>query len=254
MDTDDKDKGVGTSGETGPSEDTDDMQDIMDLLDSALEEDEGGLEAFRIEDEESSGETDEELIDLVDVVDELSEQEAPADEPLELDSEEEPLVEPDALEDEEIMELFDEVKDEASADDEGILELTDLVDDEAPGPGEQAMAFSEESLAAEEPAEDSLPEDLGLALDEGAFDLTLDDEPGEPSAPSMEPGPPPEAAAEVSHEQLESMVAARLSDEKIEEIITRVARETLEKKADKILLEVAEQAIAKEIQKLKQAL
>ena len=63
-----------------------------------------------------------------------------------------------------------------------------------------------------------------------------------------------EAALEPTDEGLESKLLERVSDERIEAIITRLATKKIEEKADRILLDVAEAAIAKEIEKLKQAL
>jgi hypothetical protein len=52
----------------------------------------------------------------------------------------------------------------------------------------------------------------------------------------------------------EALLTERLSDEKLEAIVTRVVKETVEEKAGRILLEVAETAIAEEIEKIKKAL
>ena len=120
-----------------------------------------------------------------------------------------------------------------------------------------ALELSDAGLVTEESDEYSLEEDLGLEMPAEAPGMVVDEEPAapvEPSVPVSEPGPTPEAAVQPTAEALESVAAERLSDERIEEVITRVAKEAIEKKADRILLEVAEAAIAKEIEKIKQAL
>jgi hypothetical protein len=273
MDTDEKDRRVRTSGETGSLEETDDMQDVLDLLDATLEEDEDSLGKYGTGVTPGSGKGEEDLIDLIEVVEEPSEEEPAVDmavegEPedllsLELEAPDdedildlvEDVRDAPGLGDEEVLELVDEAEDEA---DEGVIELTDVAAGQDAGLAEEvALEFSDVDLELEEPDEDRLPEDLGVEIAEEPLGVPLAGETAlqkEPSAPAPEYATPSEAAAQPSQQALESMVAARLSDEKIEEIITRVAKEAMEKKADRILLEVAEAAIAKEIERLKKAL
>ena len=80
--------------------------------------------------------------------------------------------------------------------------------------------------------------------------------------PETAPGIPP-IAGELEQEAttvwptdeaLESEVLERVSDERIEAIITRVVNDVIEKKAGQILLEAAEAAISKEIERIKRAL
>jgi len=214
---------------------------------------------------ETEAEGEEEVIELVDAV-------------------------PEESEGQDVLELTDRVEDQYSqAEEEDLLEFSaaDLAPDEPDEDGlaeNVGMEITEEppEIAAfakaadpaaaaesvtEEPADDleisqdlpdaalegeEVPEDLG-----GFGESDVEEDAGEPVEPSVlypEQGLVPEAGAQPADKALGPEVLERLSDERIEEIVTRVVKETVEKKADRILLEVAEAAIAKEIEKIKQAL
>ena len=302
---------------TSSSEKSDESEDFMALFDEPSADDEGTQGVDETEDELSFGESEEDLIDLSDLVEEPSEEGAAEDTTLDWGVEDSLSLEPEGEEEEGILELLDEGEEEPESADDGALDLTDLVEEpseegaaedtsldwmsedtlslEAEGEEEEGIlelldegeeepesaeediieltdlaetpevaAEEEETLdlsgvglGAEESDEYSLEEDLGLEMPEEVPGVSVEEEPGEPmepSAPVAEEGPRPEAAVQPTDEALESVVAERLSDERIEEVIARVAKETIEKKADRILLEVAEAAIAKEIEKIKQAL
>ena len=107
-----------------------------------------------------------------------------------------------------------------------------------------------------------------VALDEQNLRLSIED-PGQMRANlglhslAVEPQPEAEDQPELGLEEgvpepvgeaLEQAVLEKLSDEKLEEIVTRIAKRTIEGKVERILLEAAEAAIAKEIDRLKQAI
>ena len=255
MDTEEKDKELRTSQETSPSEEVDDMQDVLDLLDGTLEEDEGGAAMDRIEEKLDSEEGEEDLIDLIEMVDEVPQDDRAQDIPLEtLGGEpEEPLsLELETPAEEEILDLVDEVQAEPESTDE-IIDLAGVVEDQDQGAQDEAtLGYSDADFDLEASEDESrLSEDLGIKMPEAPLDVFVAEEPTEPS-PVQEPmlG----EALQPTDETLASIVAERLSDERIEEILTRVAKETMEKKAERVLLEAAQEAIAKGIEKLKQAL
>lgn len=193
---------------------------------------------------------------------------------------------------EEVIELVDAVTEESEGQD--VLELTDRVEDQgSQAEEEDLLEFSGAELAPDEPDEDGLAEDVGMEITEERPEMPVAEEPVddleisqdlrdaavegdeipedlggfgesdveedagelvEPSVSYPEQGLVSEAGAQPADKALEPAILERLSDERIEEIVTRVAREAVEKKADRILLEVAEAAIAKEIERIKQAL
>lgn len=259
MDTDDKNK------EGQISEDAGDLSLAYD--DENLVMEGPGNEPGSSEDLflETEAEGEKEVIELVDAVTEESEGQ-------------------------DVLELTDRVEDQYSqAEEEDLLEFSgaDLAPDEPDEDGlaeDVGMEITEEppEIAAfakaadpaaaaesvtEEPADDleisqdlpdaalegdEIPEDLG-----GFGESDVEEDAGElvdPSVSYPEQGLVSETGVQPADKALEPAILERLSDERIEEIVTRVVKETVEKKADRILLEVAEAAIAKEIEKIKQAL
>jgi len=148
-----------------------------------------------------------------------------------------------------------------------------------PMDGSAAEEESDEGLVHEDLMDEDLSEDIGLGLEEEDADMPGAEPEGASSEPSIEmediamaedaseadetvedvdlaPDTVPsfEAPVEPEGPDAEELIRERLSDEKIEAIITKVVKDTIEEKADRILLEVAEAAIAKEIEKIKKAL
>jgi hypothetical protein len=207
-------------------------------------------------------------------------------------SSEDLFLETEAEGEDEVIELVDAVTEESKGQD--VLELTDRVEDQgSQAEEEDLLEFSGAELAPDEPDEDGLAEDVGMEITEERPEMPVAEEPVddleisqdlrdaavegdeipedlggfgesdveedagelvEPSVSYPEQGLVSEAEAQPADKALEPAILERLSDERIEEIVTRVAREAVEKKADRILLEVAEAAIAKEIERIKQAL
>lgn len=207
-------------------------------------------------------------------------------------SSEDLFLETEAEGEKEVIELVDAVTDESE--DQDVLELTDRVEDQySQAEEEDLLEFSGADLASDEPDEDGLAEDVGIEITEEPPEISVTEEPAddleisqdlpdaalegdevpenlgglgesdmeqdagklvEPSVSDPEQGLVPESGAQPADKALEPAILERLSDERIEEIVTRVVKETVEKKADRILLEVAEAAIAKEIEKIKRAL
>jgi hypothetical protein len=211
----------------------------------------------------------EDIIELTDLAEEPPDEEAGLDgnetQPDALDAE--------ALEEEEIIELVDAVEDESEAD-EGILDLTDMVEDEA----SQAEETPIEASPAEIETDEGLVEDMGIVPGEETAEMPAEEEDMADSEPSVEMAEiaieeaseadetveqealapeaiePYESPTESTGLDAEDAVREKLSDEKIEAIITKVVEDAVAEKADRILLEVAESAIAREIEKIKKAL
>jgi hypothetical protein len=189
-----------------------------------------------------------------------------------------------ALEEEEIIELVDTVLDDADTE-EDILELTEMVEEEPfqteamPLDGGQYDDGSDDisvddhvshqelgnhahtlmgaedanSQAAQEEAiaEPSVEAPHIFQGEEQSESYEVVDDTGmvAPTAVTSDEGPGETAVSDIEKE-----VRERLSDEKMEAIITSVVKEAIEEKVDRILLDVAEAAIAKEIEKIKKAL
>lgn len=220
---------------------------------------------------------DDDIIELTDVVEELTD-EVGVDEAdsISLDSV--------ALEEEEIIELVDVATDNTEMEEE-VLELTDLVEDDTVEPTAMPIdVASADDEAHKGPVDGGLYDqdqshDTEMWMDQEVADMqdvnekeaiiepsveTPDIVMGEEQSEAYETVEEGELVVEAdeSHEipaqavdsDGEKMIGERLSDEKIEAIITRVVKDTIEAKADRILLEVAEAAIAKEIEKIKKAL
>ena len=166
----------------------------------------------------------EEVIELTDPIRATAGSEAD-DESLSLETE--ALVQEEEAE---IIELVDSVEHELS--DDEIIELEDMVEE----------VELDESVGIEMPTDGpSIP-----GADEVVEDLDFSVEPEESVAEEM-PIEDVETAPDIA--ALEGF-----SEERIEEIVTRVVTEVIEKKADRILVEVAEAAVQKEIEKIKKLL
>lgn len=144
---------------------------------------------------------------------------------------------------EEPIELADAVEDLVQEDEE-ILELHDVAEVQGFRAEEDSSGLSERYHVTEQSDEDSLLENMGLEIPETSLGIP-------PVAGELE-----QEATTVwpTDEALESEVLERVSDERIEAIITRVVNDVIEKKAGQILLEAAEAAISKEIERIKRAL
>jgi hypothetical protein len=255
---------------------SDDDDEIIELTDR-LESLGGGdaKEALALETEEpisletqALAKEEEEIIELVDAI----ERQTPGDEEI--------LELTDAVVEKPVEAAGGSVEQEPS-EDEQALELTDAVMEEPieidrfPASEEAERIVLKEEAAAGEPIELELPEE-GLSVfgaDELSQDVGRPFETPESTAqapfveePMLET---PDTGVPVMEEPLmgEPAVVEKaetgpagtesvtgLSEEKVEEIITRVVTDILERKADKILLEVAEAAIQKEIEKIKSLL
>jgi hypothetical protein len=261
MDPDNKNREDQTSKKGDSSE------EIIDLVDAISPDDKAGEAADQLGDELGLGDTDEDLIDLVSLVEEPLDGGLLEEPGLDQAPEESLSLELDASVEEEIVDLVDEVKDEGQAEDEEVLELTDVVEERDYGAEEENISdLLEGDLGGEDFDEDSLMEDVGLEIPEEDLEMDFAEESAEgagislgseealPDALEMATEQPAEIGLEPSDEELESKLLERVSDERVEAIITRLATKKIEEKADRILLDVAEAAIAKEIEKIKQAL
>jgi hypothetical protein len=251
MNTDDRKAGDQTSGERSSLQLADEMEEIIDLVDLSLADDlESELidlpdDAQRPGEAGKAGKAGEELIELTDAVEDFAQEESVENSAIGLEFEETSALELEGLEDEEIVDLVDESTGKLGLEDEEILELHDVAEVQGFRAEGDSSELSEGYPVTEQSDEDSLLEDMGLEIPETA------------------PGIPP-VAGELEQEAttvwptdeaLESDVLdERVSEERIEAIITRVVNEVIEKKAGQILLEAAETAISKEIEKIKRAL
>jgi len=190
------------------------------------------------------------VIELTDVIEEPSGQEAADDAGLHSESDQAASLDADALDEEDIIELVDEAVDEPESVDEEVIELSDVIEEEDLQPEEGALSESSSpGLGTGDFAEESLQEDVGMEIDATPPPgIPMDEEPLD------DMGQAQDLQESQSDGALESTIVERVSDEQIEAIITRVVERIIEKKADRVLLEVAESAIAKEIEKIKQAL
>ncbi len=148
------------------------------------------------------------------------------------------------------LEQAQEVETETEVDDEDIIELTDVVEE----------SFSDTKIG-DTTLEGGAEESLDLVGEQGSEEepIELVDEvvPEVDSAQGQEEIVELDDLAEgegFDEDSLTDTLLEKLSDEKLEEIITRIAKQTIEEKVERILLEAAESAIAKEIERLKQAL
>ncbi len=197
------------------------------------------------------------------------------DEPIELTDEVAPEI--DLTKEDEPIELVDEVATEVDSeqDDDLIIELVDTVDEQA---SDSEESESSEPLEVEsnipETDDDNLADIFGVEMsDEGSEspveqvsedeDFGLFDSDEQTPADIVETGLDSVEVSEVGLEDdatepmtgaLEQSVLERLSDDKLEEIVTSIVKSAIEEKVERILLEAAEAAIAREIERLKQAL
>ena len=286
MKTDEKDTNDRASAGDASGGQAQDMEEIIDLVDEVPPDDDSSEPEQAPEVKSETEQGDEELMDLTGVVEESSSEPETGDTALEGGAEE--IVEPEGdqgSEEEEPIELADEVVPEVDSAQEqeevaGEAELAELSEAETSIPeleedgliDDLGLEISEEGpeiLAEEGPADEDLgtpEEDEESVLDivepqPEAEDLpeleseepSVEQEP-EPSVELAQEAPPSEGVPEPVGGALEQAVLEKLSDEKLEEIVTRIAKQTIEGKVERILLEAAEAAIAKEIDRLKQAL
>ena len=203
------------------------------------------------------------------------EEEPEDEEPIKLTDEIVPGV--DLSNDEEPIELVDEISPEVDSeqDDDLVLGMIDTAE-ETPADSEEAesMELMEAETSTPEYEDNSLgdmfsvemsddrPETPVMQVDEDE-DFGLFDVEGQSPADIVETGLGDDDQPEFVSEEgvtepmatdLEQAVLERLSDDKLEEIITSIVKPIIEKKVERILLEAAEAAIAREIERLKQAL
>jgi hypothetical protein len=259
----------------------DDALVLMDAADDMLEGQDQGEEIIELTDlaEESPGRNagldgndnlpdaldaealeEEEIIELVDAVEDESEG------------------------DEEILDLTEIVENETSQEEEMPVAVAPaeemqteegLVEDMGVVMEEETAKIPSEEETAEIPLEEETAE---IPLQEETAEIPLQEETIVDSGPSLdmadiameETSEADETAGTValapeeivSNEippestglNLEDAVREKLSDEKIEAVITKVVEDAVAEKADRILVEVAEAAIAREIEKIKKAL
>ena len=293
MNTNDKARNDGAFAGDVSGEQTPEREEILDLVDEVpLDDDSAPLE--QVTQVESRIEEDEDLIELTDVVEENFSEPQIDDAALEWGTVEvlEPETK-EGPEDEEVsIELTDELVPGTgyAQEQEEAIELGDLAEEteggelseariSIPEPDQDSLVetlgieVSEEGreISFETPV-DQGPADEGLAaIPEEARqpvadrlesedwpeldpeELGLDQEP-EPFVELAQEAPPLERAPEPVGGTVEPAVLEGLSDERLEEIITRIVKQTIEEKAERILLEAAEAAIAREIERIKQAL
>jgi hypothetical protein len=215
---------------------------------------------------DASGGKDPEMEEIIDLVDEVP----PDDDSSRLKQDPEVGTETE-VDDEGIIELTDVVETGTGIDDESIIELTDVVEESSSdtkigdatleGGAEEILDLvGEQGSEEEEPVElvdeivpevDSEQEQEEIVeVDDSAEGLdSVAEKTGSPELSEVEI-----SIAEPDEDSLTDTLREKLSDEKLEEIITRVAKQTIEEKVERILLEAAESAIAREIERLKQAL
>lgn len=173
-----------------------------------------------------------------------------------------------ALEEDDIVELVDVAEEELGETEEEPLDLSDLVEEElSEGDGDDPSSPSESVFSDDDSGDTEFAVDVSDDLGDTSVDMSElsgdpDDSPvtldleEDVMESSLELDLSPDQSGETMKETAsdEALVAERLSDEKLEAIVTRVVKETVEEKAGQILLEVAEAAIAKEIEKIKKTL
>ncbi|MCK4729442.1 MAG: hypothetical protein KAT27_10995 [Desulfobacterales bacterium] len=258
MKTDEKGTNDRASAGDAPGGQAQEMEEIIDLVDEVPPDDDSSELEQPPEIESETEEDDEDLIELTDVVEESSSEPETGDTAVEGEAEE--IVEPEGEqgpEEEEPIDLTDEVVPEVDSaqEQEEVVELGDLAEE---------VGFEEDSLiddlgleiseeGPEIPAEEG-PADEDLATPEEDEESLLDIVEPQPEAVDQSELGLEEGVPEPAGGALEQAVLEKLSDEKLEEIVTRIAKQTIEGKVERILLEAAEAAIAKEIERLKQAL
>jgi hypothetical protein len=264
MNTDEKARDDQASAGDDSDGQTADMEEIIDLVDEVPADDDAG-QVEQTPEIASETEDDEELIELTDVVEPEGEQGPEEEEPIELVDEVVP--EADSAQEreegeEEIIELTDEMVPEADSvqEQEEVVEPDDLAEElglDIEEPGEDGLIdiFDSEITGEgpEIPAEEGL-EDAGPGMLEEAEESLVDTGGTEPEAEDRTESGLEEGVSEPVGGALGQAVLGKLSDERLEEIITGVVKQTIEGKVERILLEAAEAAIAKEIERLKQAL
>lgn len=280
MSTDEKEINNPASAEDVSEVQSSETEEIIDLVDEVFSDDDSSAPEQAAEVDLTPQDEEEEPIALTDLVED-SPSEPQADETAVEGEVEEDLLgldEKQGVEEEEPIELTDELAPEGDSaqDQEGILELTDLVEEPVPGTEESGVTeLSEAETGMPEPDDDSLTDTLGLDMSEESPEPLpgeVSEDEGMAAAPegdeealleAVEPQPEAEAPAEPGPEEgvpepvggaLEQAVLERLSDEKLEEIVTNIARQAIDEKVERILLEAAEAAIGREIERLKQAL
>ena len=149
------------------------------------------------------------------------------------------------------LEQAPEIESETEVDDEDLIELTDVVEEN----------FSDTKIG-DTTLEGGAEEILELVGEQGSEEeepIELVDE----VVPELDSAQEQEEIVELDdlaeglgsdEDSLTDTLREKLSDEKLEEIITRIAKQTIEEKVERILLEAAESAIAREVERLKQAL
>ena len=156
-------------------------------------------------------------------------------------SEEEIIQLTDVVEDEEITEVSG-VKADTSEEEEKIDETTDWVTDAANETKE--IPDFDEALSFDH----ALDEDLEIDADEDDFadSLGMDLD----SGPEVS-GTPPEVSIEAESAEVESPESVTVSTSQLEEALERVIEKMLSAKIERILSEVIEKAVTKEMEKLK---
>ncbi len=200
---------------------------------------------------EGGPEDDDEILDLLDSVEELT-MENQKD--IVLTETEKPL------EGEEILELTDEII-EPSQNDEEIIDLMDTVEEISIEPGDTPKEIAEigESIFttdAPSPESDDIP-DLESDLFEATIDLDEEFDQEVPMNPSLKDdftdslGIELETGDDIPEDSLE---VGRVSDEQIEAALERVIKKMFYEKIDGILVEVIEKTVKREIERLKNIL
>jgi hypothetical protein len=271
MNTDKKAKNDRASAGDASGGKDQEIEEIIDLVDEVLPDDDSSQLEQAPEVEFGTEVDDEDLIELTDVVEEDLSETKIGDATLE-------------GEEEEIIELVDEVVPEVDSgqEQEESVELDEMA--EGPGSGAEKTGspelseteireLSEAQISISESDEDSEIDTLGIENAEGGpetpvdevpedEDLDIPEEAEQPLVDSVETQPEAEdwselgldkGASEPVDRALGQAVLEKLSDEKLEEIITRTVKQTIDQKVERILLEAAESAIAKEMERLKPA-
>lgn len=277
MNTDEKVTKDQTSAVDTPSGKDPEMDEIIDLVDEVLiDDDTGQLE--QAPEIEAGTDEDEGLIELTDVVEESSSEPQIGDTALDMGAEEIfDLEMEERPEEEEPVELVDEVPPEVDSaqDDDLVIELFDTAEEPATDSEEtESSELLEAETSIPETEDDSLTDIFSIEMsDEGPEtpveqvpedeDFGLFDADEQPPVDIVETGLEAVDRSEVGSKEgapepvagaLEQAVLERLSDDKLEEIVTSIVKLAIEEKVERILLEAAEAAIAREIERLKQAL
>jgi hypothetical protein len=230
-------------------------EDIIDLTEVAEEdflssEEEGAFdeEGGEISLDTTALEEEEEIVELVDVAEEGEEIEEPLDLSglVEEETEEgqtEPGVseaiasESEGKQEDGTEEIGMELQmDEAATDSSGTVDTQDALD--------YPLELEEDAL------ETSVAEDAAVNEEEDArVGEALVDESVSPTVSE-----PADMNSEGMQDAVRAVVAERLTDEKLEAIVTEEIRQTIRDKAERILLEVAEKAVAEEMERIKKAL